>query len=440
MPIVCGTDFSTRSRAAAATAASFAANIKDVELWLVHVLDPATASLDSVTYDAVKEAAQERLGKEATALKERTGVRVHHMVLSGSASDTLLRFAEAKKARLVVVASQGHSESPLYRVGGTSERIAQSSPIPILVVRDAAPFESWAKNERALRVLLAVDWSRSCDGAIRWVKALRASAPVDIVASYVYYSDFTGAGVHRYGLPPRYSIVERDPETEALLERDLKSRIGELEGKGDIVYRPKHGLGRIADQLLELAEAERVDLIVVGTHHRRGLARLGSIASVTLHHSRTSVAVVPIPHDQPLAPDEVPCIRRVLVATDLSPFSNFAIPFAYTLLGQGGGEVHILHVRSPDDKRTDDVDIISELRSLVPNRGIPANVVTRTEVIAHSNASRAICETSERLGVDALCVGSHGRTGVKRAVLGSVAETIMRESTRPVLVVHPLPA
>src|SRR5690606_17793401 len=217
MPIVCGTDLSERSQSATTVAAALLTRLKARELWLVHVLDPTTGSLDSAAQAALEAAAQSRLAEEGARLAAQlrdASARVHHAVLLGSASDTLLEFAEEKKARLVVVSSQGHSASSVYRVGGASERLAQSSQLPVLVVRDAAPFAAWTKGERPLRLLLAVDWSRSCDAAIRWVKALRESSPVDVVAGYVYNSGFFGEGSARYGLPGRRSMLERDPEAD----------------------------------------------------------------------------------------------------------------------------------------------------------------------------------------------------------------------------------
>jgi nucleotide-binding universal stress UspA family protein len=151
------------------------------------------------------------------------------------------------------------------------------------------------------------------------------------------------------------------------------------------------------------------------------------------------VAVVPVPESELFAPEEVPCIRRVLIATDLSPLSNFAIPFGYALLGERGGEVYLLHVTGKGKEAASETDIAAQLRSLVPKRGVPANVETRTEVVEHADASRAISQAAERLGVDAISVASHGRGRVGRAVLGSVAEALMRESRRPVFIVRPPP-
>lgn len=435
MPIICGTDFSERARAAQEVAAALVSRLGAGELWLAHVLDASAGSLGSAAAEALKVAAERRLRSESELLSQRAGVRVQHIVLAGPASDALLEFAKDQQASLVVVGSEGHSASFILRVGGTSERLARSSPIPVLVVRDGSPFDVWTKGERPLRVLLAVDWSRSSDAAIRWVAGLRQSAEVDVVAGYVY----RGEGATRYGLGFRHPIVEPDPEAEALLVRDLEARVGKLGGRGLTAFRAQLGIGRIGDHVLELAESERADLIVVGSHHRRGLARLGSVSGVTLHHSRASVAVVPVPEGELLASDEVPSIRRVLVATDLSPLSKLAIPFGYALLGERGGEVFLLHVRSHDEGCARDAAIAAELRESVPKRGVRANVATRTEIVGHEHPSVAICQAAERLGVDAVCLASRGHSGVKRAVLGSVAEAVMRDSPRPVFIIRPLP-
>lgn len=442
MRIICGTDFSDQSGAAVTAAAVLVARTRATELWLVHVLDSTTGSLGSDVLEVVKTVALERLESESVRIAERVrdaGAQLHHAVLVGPASETLLRFAEEKQALLLVVSSLGHGSSFVLRVGGTSERIAQSARMPVLIVRDAAPYEAWDREDRPLRLLLAVDWSRSCDGAIRWVKDLRKSSPVDVVVGYIYESGFPGDGPARYGLARSPSILERHLGVEELLIRDLQARTGELGGPGDVVYRPYHGIGRIGDHVLELAEQERADLIVVGTHHRRGLARLGSVAAVTLHHSRASVAIIPVAEDELSAPGEVPRIRRILIATDLSPLSRFAIPHGYSLLGGRGGEVFLLHVRDTGSGGTGEADLVAELRSLVPTRNVPPGAVTRIEVVEHRDPSQAICQAAERLGVDAICVASHGRGGISRAILGSVAEAVMRASRRPVFVVRPLP-
>jgi nucleotide-binding universal stress UspA family protein len=436
MVIVCGTDFSSASRSAAAAAAALAARLEAAEFWIVHVLDASTRELDPKAFDSLNDRAKERLQQEAGDLKTRFGVRVLHQVVAGGVAETLLAFAAQIHAGLLVVGSRGHGASPLYRVGGTSERLAQSASLPVLVVRDAASFESWMRGERPLQVLVALDWTRSSEPAIRFVKELRGGGPVDLIVGHVY-SDMDGIRA-RYGLPPRRAIVERDPEVEGLLARDLAARVAEVGGEGALALRPVHGLGRVGDHLLELGDTERADLIVLGTHHRRGLARLASVAGVTLHYSNASVVVAPLPESDLLAPEEVPRVRRVLVPSDLSQFSSYAVPFAYSLLGDRGGEVFLLHV-VPGPDHGSDGDLPARLRSLIPKHGVPSNVTTRTEIVQRDDVARAIDEAADRAGADAICMGSHGRSGLKRAIVGSVTEAVMRQSRHPVFVVRPLP-
>jgi nucleotide-binding universal stress UspA family protein len=63
--------------------------------------------------------------------------------------------------------------------------------------------------------------------------------------------------------------------------------------------------------------------------------------------------------------------------------------------------------------------------------------VTRTEVVQSANVAGTICQTAERIAADAICMASHGRTGVIRTSLGSVAEGVMRQTHRPTFIIHP---
>jgi nucleotide-binding universal stress UspA family protein len=58
-------------------------------------------------------------------------------------------------------------------------------------------------------------------------------------------------------------------------------------------------------------------------------------------------------------------------------------------------------------------------------------------VVEHRDAAEAICREAERFGADAICLASHGRGGISKALLGSVAASVMARSRRPVIVVRP---
>lgn len=440
MAIVCGTDFSERSDAALLSAAALAARFQVPDLWLTHVLTTSVKPLDPTSAEALEATAENALEGLAARVRPLTSASVHTAVLHGTPTEALAAFAEAKNATVLVVSSRGHGSSPLYRIGGTSERLVQSSELPVLVVRDAAPFEAWARGERPMQILLGVDWTASCEGAIRWVKELRRAGPCDVSIGYIYDAGIDGDAQRRYGFPRPRDLLTPDPETERLLARDLAARVGDLGGSGEVMVRPMLGIGRTGDHLLDLSESIRCDLIVVGTHRKRGLARLASVSSVALHFGHVAVACVPAPASGPLPPDELPRYRRVLIATDLSALSNYAVPHGYSLLHEQRGEVFLVHVRT-DYATTSGgtLEIVAELRSLARLGGPSSAIVTRTEIIESVDPARVICEAAERLGVDAICLCSHGRSGFKRALLGSVTERVIRQAARPVLVVRAPP-
>lgn len=438
MAIVCGTDFSANTAPAIATAAAVAERMGE-PLWLVHALDPTTATLNPPTVMVVERAIVERLEEEAGRLRGRLRTEVNIELLRGVAHRALLEFAERKAAKLVVVASQGHGSSPLYRLGGTSERLTAGSRLPVLVAHDAAPFEAWARGERALRIVIGVDESVSSEGALQWVKGLRRAGPCDVTASTVYYAP---EAWRRYGIAGKTSWVEPDPEVERLLARDLAARLGELPGEGAVVFRPTLGLGRMADHLLEVADEAQADLIVVGTHHRRGLARLSSVSSGVIHMAKMSVACIPTSDDAPRM-EGLPQLQRVLIPTDLSPRSNLAVPYGCALLGHGGGDLHLLYVAppkagasAPGEPQTE-AELASRMNALVPEVAARAGVRVHPEVVHGREVARLVCESAERLAVDAICMTSRSRSEVEKLVLGSVTEEVLKQSRRPVLVLRP---
>jgi nucleotide-binding universal stress UspA family protein len=433
MAIVCGTDLSERSRPAIAAAAAIARSMRE-PLWLVHVVQGAEL-LEPECRERLVASARKALDSEADRVAA-TVPGVHRSVLVGQAVPGLLSVARGENARVVIVSSQGHAASPLYRVGGTSERIALESPYPVMVVRDAAPFQAWARGDRPLRIVVGVDFTASSLTAIRWVKALRRAGPCDVVFGHVY----DGVAVlRRYGRNGAQSLVEPDPGAERLLARDLAALVGDVEGEGRVDFRVHLSLGRFADEVVALADAERADLVVLGTHHRRGPARLWSVSSGVLHFGRTSVATIPTTAATLLGPEGLPELKRVLVPTDLSETSGWTVAFAYALLGRRGGDVHLLHVVHPPagiaERSADDAELAARVRALAPAAAAREGITTHVEIV-HGAVVAAVCAAAERLGVDVVCVGARGESRFT-ALLGSVVAGILRESTRPVLVVRP---
>lgn len=428
MSLVVGTDLSEQSLEAVRAALAIATRRGDAELHLVYVLDDAASrEATDAGRDAMVTSARARLDADAARLAAGTSITIRTDVLVGPADEALMAFADTEQADLVIVTSQGHTSSPLRRLGGVSEKLAVRATRPLLVVRDAAPLVAWAAGDRPLRVLVGLDESAVCQRAIAFVRSLRKAGPVDVIVGHVYFPD---EAAHRYGMRG-VSMVEPTPELERLITRDLTRRIGDLPGDGAVVIAPRLGLGRVGDHMLEVADANAVDLIVVGTHRKAGLSRLSSVSAVVLHHGKQSVACVPLSGDTAI--DDVPRLRVIVVATDRSAFGNLAVPWAYAMAGERG-EVHIVHVVEDKEAAGDAATIDALLELAPPSR---MGVLTRAHVVHGAAPAKTIAETAERIGADAICIASHGRSGLSKALLGSVAASVMARSHRPVIVVRP---
>ena len=287
MSVAYGTDFSEPARAGAAAAAALARK-RGEDLLLVHAIEPEARFWSG---EGGEERARDLLDAAAADLRRRhPDLEVHPVLIHGPAKEALPRLGVEQGVSLLVVSSQGHSSTPVLRIGGTSERLALAAELPVLVVRETEPFERWAAGEGPLRVVLGLDEGEAAEAAIRFVRKLREDGPCDVIAARVYS---VPEDRRRYGLEGAASWVDPDPELEPLLERDLRARLPELPGEGDLAYRLILGIGRQGDDLLRLAEAERADLVVVGSRQRRGIARLASVTSVLLHFGTMAVASVP---------------------------------------------------------------------------------------------------------------------------------------------------
>ena len=412
MSIICGTDLSAASAEALEVARALAKQRGDDEVVLVHIADPEDAAVDR---------ARTELDKVVAAITDSPSVRAELVV--GNPEEALVNYAETEGSDLIVIASRSDgSTSP--RLGSTASRLIARTTVPVLVIRDAAPWLAYARNERPLRILLGIDDSATCDLGIQWTQALRGRGPVEVVLGAIYYPDDAGA---HYGLDPK-NFVDRDPALEALITRDLLRRFGGDATGVNAVARP--GAGRIGDHVLELANEERVDAIVVGTGQKTGLGRLGSVSSVIVNDARQSVVCVP--PQAAISTVMVPRLRSALVATDLSPFANRAVAYAFAMTPPDG-EVHLVHVLK-DDAAGDEADIAKQLHALAPK---DSKQTVHAHVVRGDDAAIMLAQSAARHGVDVICISSHGRTGIARALVGSVADRLLRATRLPVLVLRP---
>ena len=202
---------------------------------------------------------------------------------------------------------------------------------------------------------------------------------------------------------------------------------------------PAGGIRRYADAI-------EADVVVMGTHGRRGLEQLfiGSVAAETLRQSGVPVLVVPERAERTAPGPDAP----VLVGVDFSDHTAPALDLARSFGEAYGAPIALAHVR----------DVPPDTVLSAPYRPHPTPEPYRSWEAAHealeallTDAERAdeavgrfaphgqpapgLVEIATRETAGLVVVGTHGRTGWDRVRLGSVAEAVVRDAPCPVLVV-----
>jgi nucleotide-binding universal stress UspA family protein len=141
-------------------------------------------------------------------------------------------------------------------------------------------------------------------------------------------------------------------------------------------------------------------------------------------------------------------IKKVLVPIDFTETSDKALDFALELAEKFDASVTAMHAFEipvlgfPDGALVASADIASRLQEAA-RKGLDAAVSARATrgrpiatVLREGNSWEEIKAVAEELRVDIIVIGTHGRRGIARALLGSVAENVIRTVKIPVLTIH----
>lgn len=297
------------------------------------------------------------------------------------------------------------------------------------------------------RVLIAVDASAA---SLRAVEFARHIAPAKAHIRLVSVADNPRT---LSPLPPtvsaelaaaRAELLRDAADALAQARRVLASADFRIEE--DVIDLSKRG-GDIASALIDAADDWRADLLVVGTRQQHGLLRWveGTVSEPLAVHSRRSLLIVPASHDEtPVRPP-----RRLLFATDGSALSLAALKYGMRF---GHPEVHMRAIYVIDRAvRLSDFVPIHVLEDAFIQEGKTA-LAAAAEIFAGSSCrcdtalirteqtgddiAHAIVREAGHWNADLLVMGTHGRRGLSRWLLGSVAGRVARITSTPLLLVH----
>lgn len=301
-------------------------------------------------------------------------------------------------------------------------------------------------------ILVPLDGSPFAESAIPLASRLARSARarLHLVLAHRQVPVLVGAG-EMMALPGDLNEELREQEVgylSATAERLVHSGLGMVE------YHEADGLA--GPELCEEAGRLYADLIVMATHGRGGMQRfwLGSVADYLIRHLSIPVLVTHPGREEDSVEDRP--IRGVLVALDLSADSEAILgPVAalalatqahVTLLHAIGSaeprDVPALPFPMPKDPavlgrdRQEALVLLDRIAARLRERGVSVSA----RVAAGEASASTLLETLQEDRYDLMALTTHGAGGVRRLLIGSVADKVMRRAAKPVLVMRPSPA
>lgn len=231
---------------------------------------------------------------ELTTRAAARGISIHTRIGAGIPSEELLAAAKAEDSDLIVVGTKGKTGLEHVLVGSTAERVIRTAPCPVLAVRTERGNGEGGESDPCRgvsleRMLVPIDFSDCSLDALEYAVqvARRSGASIrllHVLEPVSYGLDFSLLHVAKRE-KMREAIGERLSElAEALVEADVRTNV-ELHG------------GLPSDSILDRAKIMSADLIVMGTHGRRGLSHTisGSVAEAVLRKSSCPVLTVRSP-------------------------------------------------------------------------------------------------------------------------------------------------
>jgi nucleotide-binding universal stress UspA family protein len=210
----------------------------------------------------------------------------------------------------------------------------------------------------------------------------------------------------------------------------------------------------VADLLASCAAEQQVDIVVMTTHGRGGLARLwlGSVADELLRRLPMPVLLLR-PYDSAHAPVGWPP-RQILIPLDGSANAEAILPYALALGQATQAEYTLLRVIEPvvvshhlpvnpavraldehwlDQRRVEAQAYLEQVAARLAAQSLKVHI----QVLVEPQAALAILEEAHKEQIGLLAMATHGRHGLARLLVGSVADKVLRGATIPLLLYRP---
>lgn len=233
---------------------------------------------------------------------QQRGVQATTRIATGIPTDEVMTAAQEEQTNLIIVGTRGKSGLAHVLLGSTAERLIRTAPCPVLAVPAKVTHTLTAEGISLTRMLVPTDLSDCSLEAVKYAGIMAVQAKASIQLLHIMEPGY-------YGID--FAIENRDEQERRrrVITEQLAALLSNLTAAGIPVKGSLVG-GTPVDVILEFARSSSSDLIVMGTHGRRGLslAWAGSVTESVLR--RGTIPVVAVRKPMPST-----SVSEVLVST-----------------------------------------------------------------------------------------------------------------------------
>lgn len=291
------------------------------------------------------------------------------------------------------------------------------SPAPAFAPSSEAPGAQLSPVGRFERILVASDGSEFSAAAVREAIGMAGKC-----GAQVHVMSLVAPGVEHEALG--LSILKQELE---MAQSHLDGIKAQAQSAGVACETHLVQGSQIDQEIVDLADRLKADVIVMGRRGRRGLARLrlGHATAQVIGQAHCNVLVVPR-----AAKVEG---RHIVLATDGSRFADTAAVTAGALARVCHTPITVASVSSDEQAPEVRADAAQAVERVVAHMRAEGTAVEGK--VLHGEPASAITEVAQATGADLIVTGSHGRTGLERVLMGSTSERILNAAECAVLVV-----
>jgi nucleotide-binding universal stress UspA family protein len=284
------------------------------------------------------------------------------------------------------------------------------------------------------KILCPVDFFPASEAAVEYAAALASNYEAELHLLHVVATI----------VPTSFEVAIPPADITQLAEegsrRELKKLETAVRDTGVQVHAELRS-GDVFDEIKRAIEIEKPDLIVMGTHGRRGVERwfMGSTTEKLLRHSPVPLVTIRESGEKFVQTR----FQRILVTTDFSEGTLDALNYAFSVAQENESKLtllHVLHDASADSFGKYREAVVTGVRKQLDDL-VPAEARNWCDIVSRVDSGvpyRIILQALEDEKIDLLVMNIHGKGMLDRALLGSTAERVVRAASCPVMMIPPL--